>query len=208
MYFTAQEVLLGGKERGRSGKSSYQLHIAYEPRQDPLSRHIPKLLHVQLPSHRASKLLLLPYCWCTTAALMICVSGQSSCPEKCKGQFVWVLRYTSLVRRPRAEEAICCMSSSAPSLQLAGDGRWTFSFCHCFSHQSSKRDIARPPLSLPTAQDKLHRDGWTAACWSNWWKTVFFLKYLFNFCFGICCKKECIFCGLSINCTLSLAIFK
>lgn len=63
MCFTAQEVLLGGKERGRSGKSSYQLHIAYEPRQDPLSRRIPKLLHVQLPSHRASKLLLLPFCW-------------------------------------------------------------------------------------------------------------------------------------------------
>lgn len=122
MYFTAQEVLLGGKERGRSGKSSYQLHITYEPRHDPLSRLIPKLLHV--PTAAFTPRLKAPVfshtADGTTAAPMACVSEQPSCTEK-KGEYGQILKYTSLVRRPRTEEAIS-QYEQACSKPAAGSG--------------------------------------------------------------------------------------
>lgn len=82
--------------------------------QGRISRHIPKLLclrraaSTQWPkapvfSHTAEG---------TTAAPMICVSVQSACTEKCKGEYAPILKYTSPVRRPRTEDAILLYKQS------------------------------------------------------------------------------------------------
>lgn len=128
MYLTAQEVLRGGKESGRSSKSSYQLHTAHEPRQDPLPRHIhacnvPELLSARTAAftQRLRAPVFSHIADGTTAALMVCVSVQSSCTEKCKGEYARILKYTSPVRRPRTEEAIL-LYKQACSKPAAGSG--------------------------------------------------------------------------------------